>query len=483
MIRSEYTSTHSGWNDEFMVRKRLQIFKDWFNRNLGIFWFWATVQLFSTWLFWISSDWVGMDFVSRAGLPVIVFEVTTAFVLIIILDIIPPRITLFLRRYLPIIFALLIIIPLTAMFVLGTFVLFGYLSSLPLDYPEALALSIGITVFSSTLVILKGVYTWSNLEPIARYQPNLHTYVCTFLNENTPIFTGFRQRTIERESDLWLISYDTKRAETNLEISLGSVVALIALSLFFRIFNLSGLWDSRYADNALLMTGFLTIITILYVIDILNKYRKWRTLWIEYWSFVRDVTAPGLFVLDSLPLMRGSLYANIKSRANDVLQIHAEKIALNYGFPFDDSDKDNLDYLEYLLWYDRVYHKLKDISETLYDDFPIFKKLKDEFNRLKKEFYSEEFASLVRMSLILNLVNVANIMPDVFLGISELALWETDEESTRINLFEFATRELELIKGLGSIPVPSSIAWLLGCFVFALSIIPYAITVGIAIVG
>lgn len=412
---------------------------------------------------------------------VTVIILVSIFILVLNSEIIPRRISLEIRRYFPIVIAVLILGPMLFIFVLGTPVLLQYLLDTPLEIGDALSLSIGITVIVSVLVTFKGIFAWlESVSYLPHLQIDLHHLVCDKIGNAKPALEDSRwYRGLEEDPDIMLA--DTRRIETDLEIELSALIASIALVLYLRVFTITGFWLIE-EDYILFMVAYIIFIFFSAIIGELHKYRKWRHLWIDYWTFIRNLSAPENTLLDSLEPIRYSLKTRINIEdVNLRPATDARKLASKYqlgSMNYDDPKQ-----IEFVYWYDYISRKLNGLDQYLLDEFPVYQEFQEDFKKKCRRYSEEVFYSFLRRSQILEITSIANEMPAIFESVADSDMWNEIRNRRKEEIYELAIRELDSMRTLGAAPVPSSIAWLLGLFAFSISVLPYALTLGSAILA
>ncbi|MGY5871959.1 MAG: hypothetical protein RTV72_06935 [Candidatus Thorarchaeota archaeon] len=451
----------------------------WYERNHPYIKMWGTASyLFSIFTFFTVSI-LTTNQTLRLLSVVLALIVTTILTMAILYDIVPKHISGLLWRYLPITFGVGVIIPLSALFVLGTPTLLSYLGTVGVDYPEALGLSIGLTVLVSLMVMIKGIASWKSMHLDELQHPLSHHLVTMQLGTSQPIFTEIRRDFVEDKSPLLRIKNETKRIENGIEITTGTSVMIIGLILYLRVFELSAPVGTEFYDMILFSAAMFLLIPPRQYAEYLINYRKWRHSWIEYWTFAKNMVIPDSILTDTLNPLKTPLRINIKHYSRTERQKeYAKEIANTYGF--DDVDLSEILWIEILFWYDDIVHRLKLLSKEKFDEYPSLRKFRDLFYAKEKGGDPDEFLPIIRASKVLDLLNVAKYMPEVFHSISDWDTWiqSYDKIENRSGLLETAIGELRYFRDLGVFPIPTSVTWLLAFFALAVSILPYALVVG-----
>ena len=354
-----------------------------------------------------------------------------------------------------------------------------------LDFLDALVVTLGIGLVTSLAILVKGIYSWTHTcIDISSYYPDLHTKVCMMI-DSTPenILPGYNnpEVNISVQEDFKLT--DTHQTTVTMELGLS---ILIVSTIFLTIVWLIEVITPAYHDALSVWilypaTGMMMI--PLWLASVVIRYRRWKEFWMTYWIHIRNMTLPEERILDLVPnpptpfqfiQSHDSVDPHLKQASN-----LAKDIDLNMG-----PSPSHLAVL-WVHWFLRTEKKMKEITS---EKIQGMKDFEEAYNKLEKKTVSRTFdegifPDLIKQSLILDSFWIAESWPQVARGISELKNWALENKTERMNLFEMATKEMEILRTAPSVPIPHSIAWLLGFIVLLISIVPYAISLISALIS
>jgi len=291
--------------------------------------------------------------------------------------------------------------------------------------------------------------------------------------KSRPIFTEYRFRKIDSNHP---IASTTEKTKNMVGIWSAIIVVLVTFSIGVRSLESTGVWISPGTFSGEFVLLVYTVPFFYYIGATLWVYRRWRLSWEEFWKIIRMLSAPEGIVLDSLGCVGQSLHASIRSEEGAEPIQYAKELIKRYNLhSLNASDSCHM---EYANWYHTTYCKIKGIKAIQFEKHEYLKKFREEFENLGDEFPTGRFTELIRRSVILDAENLMRVLPRAFDSAAELFYNEIDSEY-RSGTFEQSIDQLDYIRNLSSVPIPSNVSWLLGFFIFALSILPYALSVGL----
>ena len=354
--------------------------------------------------------------------------------------------------------------------------LVSVLEALGSDYAVEVSFALCTAAVAFLVVTMGGLLSYlSNPYRPDLYQPDLHSMVCQKIgSEVADVYRPIRRMELVDQRSFLIM--DLRSAKNRFEIMAGITIFSMLVVVTFHLSDISGFAADESLRLYYLYPMIGAFIAPFIIMSVVFQYRQWRGFWETYWRFIRNMTAISKRLLDSLsriPLTFIDSTSDVETR----YEKHARRIAAKLDLTL--SGHLSKPEIEWVHWYDRTKRAMKNVDEEARNHLPHFLDVFNRLDSMPKSFDSDAFANLVRDSLALEGIEIALYWPEVFEGISPLIgryrHGETDVKKT--DLFELSVRELETMKAFPSVPLPSSVKWLLAFIGFLLAITPYILPV------